>query len=62
MITKKVTSWAAIIAVRTAITGWYGQNVPSPGFASTSGLITSCLLIVTISGGLYIAFKRNDWL
>ena len=33
VITKKVTSWAAIIAVPTAITGFYGQNVPYPGFA-----------------------------
>ena len=30
LIMKKVTSWAAIIAVPTAITGWYGQNVPYP--------------------------------
>ena len=29
---KKVTSWAAII-VPTLITGWYGMNVPYPGFA-----------------------------
>ncbi len=28
--TKKVTSWAAIIAVPTAITGFYGQNLPTP--------------------------------
>ena len=62
VITKKVTSWAAIIAVPTAITGWYGQNIPYPGFASTSGLLTSVSLIVTISGGLYITFKRKDWL
>ena len=41
VIMKKVTSWAAIIAVPTAITGWYGQNLPYPGFASTSGLVTS---------------------
>ena len=33
VITKKVTSWAAIIAVPTAITGLYGQNLPYPGFA-----------------------------
>ena len=33
IITKKVTSWAAIIAVPTAITGFYGQNLPYPGFA-----------------------------
>ena len=62
VITKKVTSWAAIIAVPTAITGWYGQNLPSPGFASTSGLITSAALIAAISTGLYVAFRRKDWL
>jgi magnesium transporter len=62
VITKKVTSWAAIIAVPTAITGFYGQNLPYPGFARTSGLVVSCLLIVVISTGLYIAFKRKDWL
>jgi magnesium transporter len=62
VITKKVTSWAAIIAVPTAITGWYGQNLPYPGFASTSGLIASFLLIVVISGGLYLTFKHKDWL
>ena len=62
MITKKVTSWAAIIAVPTAITGWYGQNLPYPGFASTTGLLTSFLLIVFISVGLYVTFKRKDWL
>ena len=30
-IMKKVTSWAAIIAVPTLITGCYGMNVPYPG-------------------------------
>ncbi len=62
VITKKVTSWAAIIAVPTAITGWYGQNIPYPGFGSTIGLLTSLSLIVFISGGLYVTFRRNDWL
>ena len=62
VITKKVTSWAAIIAVPTAITGWYGQNLPYPGFASTSGLIASASFIVVISGALYVTFKRKDWL
>ena len=62
VITKKVTSWAAIIAVPTAITGWYGQNLPYPGFASSAGLTMSVLLIVTISGALYVTFKRKDWL
>lgn len=62
IITKKVTSWAAIIAVPTAITGFYGQNVPYPGFSETSGFIASSLLIVALPVGLYLAFKRSDWL
>jgi magnesium transporter len=62
VITKKVTSWAAIIAVPTAITGFYGQNLPYPGFGHTSGFVLSSLLIVVISTTLYITFKRKDWL
>jgi magnesium transporter len=62
VITKKVTSWAAIIAVPTAITGFYGQNLPFPGFAATSGFIASALLIVVLSVTLFVVFKRNDWL
>jgi len=62
IITKKVTSWAAIIAVPTAITGFYGQNLPYPGFARQSGFLTSTILIVLLSGGLYVAFRRKEWL
>ena len=62
IITKKVTSWAAIIAVPTAITGYYGQNLPYPGFAQLSGFIASTLLIVVLSIALFVAFRRKDWL
>ena len=34
LVMKKVTSWAAIIAVPTAVTGFFGQNVPFLGFQS----------------------------
>ena len=61
-ITKKVTSWAAIIAVPTAVTGFYGMNVPYPGFGQHSGAVISTVLIVILSGGLYLLFKRLDWL
>ena len=30
IITRKLAAWAAIIAVPTAVTGFYGQNVPYP--------------------------------
>jgi magnesium transporter len=62
IITKKVTSWAAIIAVPTAITGFYGQNVPYPGFGTHSGFYVSTASIVVFSVLLYLLFKRKDWL
>jgi len=62
IITKKVTSWAAIIAVPTAITGFYGQNLPYPGYGSHNGFVTSTVLIGLLSAVLYVAFRRKDWL
>jgi magnesium transporter len=62
MIMKKLTSWAAIIAVPTAITGFYGQNVPYPGFGHEWGFVFSVVAIVIIAGALYVTFKKKDWL
>jgi magnesium transporter len=62
VITKQVTSWAAIIAVPTAITGFYGQNVPYPGSEQSVGFWTSTVIIVTFSVGLFVIFKRKGWL
>ncbi|WP_426573136.1 magnesium transporter CorA family protein [Aquihabitans sp. McL0605] len=59
---KKVTSWAAIIAVPTLITGFYGMNVPYPGFAHRNGLWVSLALMVVLPIWLYSVFKRKDWL
>jgi magnesium transporter len=59
---KKLTGWAAIIAVPTAITGFYGQNVPYPGFGAWSGFVVSTITIVLLVTVLYVAFKRHDWL
>ncbi|SFI69559.1 magnesium transporter [Amycolatopsis sacchari] len=62
IIMKKLTGWAAIIAVPTAITGFYGQNVPYPGYDQWWGFIVSTAAIVVIAGALYVLFKRRDWL
>jgi magnesium transporter len=61
-IMKKVTSWAAIIAVPTAVTGWYGQNLPYPGFADHNGLYASAALTIGGTITLYFLFRRNGWL
>jgi len=62
LIMKKVTSWAAIIAVPTAVTGFYGQNLPYPGFNHQSGFIVSSVLIAGGAALLYWIFRRKDWL
>ena len=59
---KKLTGWAAIIAVPTAVTGWFGQNVPYPGFGSPSGLVATSVIIVGLGLGLYVTFRRKGWL
>jgi magnesium transporter len=59
---KKLTSWAAIIAVPTAVTGFYGQNVPYPGFGHEFGLYSSIVLMVAIALALYVSFRRRNWL
>jgi magnesium transporter len=59
---KKLASWAAIIAVPTAVTGWFGQNIPYPGYADPSGLLQSIVLILVGTVGLYILFRKVDWI
>jgi magnesium transporter len=59
---KKLTGWAAIIAVPTAVTGFFGQNVPYPGFSHESGFIASLVLMIGIALALYVTFRRKDWL
>jgi magnesium transporter len=62
LIMKRVTSWAAIIAVPTLITGFYGQNIPFPGFEHAWGFWTSSVAIVLVSAVLYRSFRKRDWL
>jgi magnesium transporter len=62
VIMKQVTGWAAIIAVPTAVTGFYGMNVPYPGFGHSTGFWWSLVVIVATSATLYTIFKRKDWL
>jgi magnesium transporter len=62
LVMKKVTSWAAIIAVPTFITGYFGMNVPFPGSGEAWGVAASSASSLMVAGGLYVLFRRNDWL
>jgi magnesium transporter len=59
---KKLTGWAAIIAVPTAVTGFYGQNVNYPLLNTFAGFVVSSAIIVVLVAVLYVSFKRRDWL
>ncbi|CCH79590.1 putative metal ion transport protein [Nostocoides japonicum T1-X7] len=59
---KKLAGWGAIIAVPTAVTGWFGQNIPFPGFGRHGGLAVSVALIVVATAALYALFRSRDWL
>jgi magnesium transporter len=61
-IVKKVSSWAAIIAVPALVTGFYGMNVPYPGSQQVWGVVASSALMLGLSGVLYALFRSRDWL
>jgi len=61
-IMKKLTAYTALIAVPTAVTGFYGQNVPYPGFGHHNGYLDSLTIIVLLVVALVVVFKRQGWL
>jgi magnesium transporter len=62
-IMKAVTSWAAIAAVPTVITGYYGMNVRIfPGDSTLLGGVVAIALMIVGVAVLYVTFRRRDWL
>jgi magnesium transporter len=59
---RRITAWVAIVAVPTAVTGFFGQNVPYPGYGTTAGAVASAALMVVMALVLYVAFRHKDWL
>jgi hypothetical protein len=62
LITKQVSSWAAIIAVPTLVTGYYGMNVPYAGSGEVVGVVMSTGVMIVACIALYHLFRRNQWL
>ena len=56
------SGWAAIIAVPTLITGYFGMNVPYPGFDKLVGFTISLIFMLGSATALYFVFKRKDWI
>jgi magnesium transporter len=62
MVMKKLTGWAAIIAVPTLITGFMGMNVPYPGFQSWKGFLIAFTVMIAAVTTLFITLRRKDWI
>ena len=61
-VVRKLSAWAAIIGIPTAVTGWYGQNLPYPGFAKYWGFVMSASLNFALVVGLWYSFRRRGWI
>ena len=61
-IMKKLTSWAAIIAVPTLVTSFVGMNVKFPLVGSIVGFWFYLALMVVVGIVLYFVFRAKDWL
>jgi magnesium transporter len=63
MIMKKLTGYAAIVAVPTLVSGYYGMNVRIwPAAGTVLGGLIALVLMGGLSVVLWLAFRRNDWL
>ncbi|MEZ2405219.1 magnesium transporter [Bosea sp. OAE752] len=62
-ITKRLASWAAILAVPTAVAGIYGMNFKNmPELELPYGYYGVLVVILASCAVLYWRFKRNGWL
>jgi magnesium transporter len=59
---KKLTAWAAIIAVPTLITGFAGMNVVFPLDGTVTGFWVVVVIMVLAAAALYAAFRRHEWI
>jgi len=62
-ITRQLASWAAILAVPTAVAGIYGMNFKNmPELQWEYGYFVVVAAIITICVTLFMRFRKNNWL
>ncbi len=59
---RKISAWVGIVAVPTAVTGFFGMNVPYPGFGTLPGFLVSLGVMLAGAAVLYVFFRRRRWL
>jgi magnesium transporter len=64
-VNKKLSAWAAIIAIPTLIASIYGTNYrlwPPPGASRSWGFLGVVLIMGASGGALWFFFKRKRWI
>lgn len=62
-VVKKLAGWAAMLAVPTLVTGWYGMNFTHmPELAKSWAYPGVMVFTLAICGGLFYLLKRARWL
>ncbi len=61
-IMKKLSGWAAIIAVPTLVTSFVGMNVGFPLAGTLVGFWLYFLVMIISGLVLYVLFRRKDWI
>jgi magnesium transporter len=64
-VNKKLSAWAAIIAIPTLIASVYGTNYrlwPPPDSSGSWGFMGVVLIMAVAGGGLWLFFKRKRWI
>ncbi|WP_432543153.1 magnesium and cobalt transport protein CorA [Kineococcus sp. SYSU DK002] len=60
---RKISAWAAIALVPTAIAGIYGMNFDNmPELSTRYGYFVVLAVIVVVCVGLYVVFRARKWL
>jgi len=60
---RKISAWAAIALVPTAVAGIYGMNFDNmPELHTRYGYFVVLFVIALACVGLYVQFRRRDWL
>lgn len=62
VIVKKVTAWAAVIAVPTAVTGFFGQNLAFPWRHTPAEFAISLIVTIGLAIALFLVFRKRSWI
>ncbi len=62
VIMKKLSGWAAVLAVPTLIASAIGMNVRMPLWESTVGFWVYLGLMIALGLVLFVIFRRKDWI